>query len=134
MRFADWEVRLGEYLAANQKKPFRYGVHDCCKFSAEAVKAICGIDPMGRVKGYLGAKEARAIQREAGGLVKAVESAMQECGFSEILPMQARRGDVVMSNKSFGVVGCDGWNCAFVKLRGYTYLPLSSCSRAWRVE
>lgn len=95
-RFADWEARLAAYLEPLRTRPFGpYGRYDCCIFSADAVLAMTGVDPMpefrGRYRtriGYL-----RALKRYGAGTLAATIDAK----FARVPAALAQRGDLVMT-------------------------------------
>ena len=57
-------------------------------------------------------------------------------GWREVKPLQAQRGDVVMtlldSKATLGI--CLGSKVAFIGEVGFFFFPLHSCTRAWRIE
>lgn len=99
-RLPDWEARLAAYLAPLRAMPFAWGAHDCCTFTAGAVEAVTGVDPMpefrGRYRTRLGSL--RALRRFGAGTLEATIDAK----FARTHAAIAQRGDLVMSN---GVMG-----------------------------
>lgn len=134
IRSADWEERLGEYLAANNNAVFKYGKLDCALFAAGAVKAMTGADP---ARGFRGkyrsqASSIRAIRAAGFDSLAAV----MDSKFQDIPTAFAQRGDLVMDGAdSLGV--CIGRDALFVGEEagdaGLVRLPMASWSRAWRV-
>lgn len=112
--------------------PFRWGSHDCSLFACDVVEKLTGVDHgkdfRGRYKTERGA--ARMI-RDRGGLRKIATDALG----SEIPPLTAQRGDVVMAvengREALGI--CIGEKCAFVGIDGLTFQPMARVVAAWRV-
>ena len=46
MRKENWLECLNKYLDSVYDKPFEWGSHDCCHFSAACVEAMTGENPM----------------------------------------------------------------------------------------
>ena len=96
MRIKDWEVALDEYLVECASKEYKYGVHDCFKFVANAVKAQTGIDVMEKMK--------YKTLKKALGLIKGRNS--RECASSVLGEptgaLYASQGDVVLLPEAFG--------------------------------
>jgi hypothetical protein len=101
LRHADWEARLAAYLEPLRARPFEWGGHDCCIFSAGAVEAITGIDPMSEFRGHYHTRigSLRALKRFGAGALAPTLDAK----FPRIPPSSAQRGDVVMSGGLLGI-------------------------------
>lgn len=139
MRLPNWEEKLGKYIASMERKDFRYGVLDCCRFAAGAVEAIAGKNLMEEVPRYFGVQEARRLLKSLGGLEMAAETITLGFGLREVEPLKAQRGDMVLAylasgRPCMGVVSPNGWHCIFPALHGLARIPLRECARAWRVE
>lgn len=90
MRFANWPVRLADFIESRRETPFQWGKADCCLFAADAVLAMTGRDFAASFRNtYDSALSARRIIADAGGVPSLVP-------FAEIEPGYAQRGDVVM--------------------------------------
>lgn len=100
-RYPDWDARLAAYLEPLHARPFAWGTHDCCIFSAGAVEAMTGVDPMPEFRGrYTTAiGSARALTRYGAGTLEATLDGK----FEPIAPALAQRGDVVMSSGLLGI-------------------------------
>lgn len=139
-RFDDWPSRLEAVVDAARKVKFSYGTsgNDCCRFPADAVAAVTGVDHMAPFRGYrskLGAL--RAIRRYGGGgLGEALERWSRETGVEQVPLALARRGDVVVHETPEGpALGiCLGARFAAVKEpEGLVFFPMSAATAVWRV-
>lgn len=129
MRKSDWQSLLSAYLAAKRDEPFVYGVNDCCMFSAGAVEAITGINPMEEFIGKYksAASSVRALKDiGAGDLEKTLDGKFEECpiGF-------AQTGDLAFHDGCVGVVL--GSDAVFVSEDGLYRIDRSQWSKAWMV-
>jgi len=102
-RLPDWEARLAAYLEPLRLRPFAWGSHDCCLFTAGAVLAMTGVDPMpefrGRYSTAIGAE--RALRRYGAGSLDAT----LDTKFAGVAPALAHRGDIVMAGGLLGICG-----------------------------
>ncbi len=137
-RFPDWEVRLAQYLEPLRKVRFAWGRSararfDCCTFSAGAVKAMTGDDPMPEFRGaYASEEEAEAALKTigAGSLIRTMNAK-----FERVAPSHAHRGDIVMADGNLGIafgdvslhVGAEG------EREGLVRKPRATWRKAWRV-
>lgn len=84
---------LSALLAARRHAPFAWGVHDCCLFAADAIRAQLGTDPAQHLRGrYATALQAQRVIAMCGGSLQAIASA----ALGEPLrgPLLACSGDV----------------------------------------
>jgi hypothetical protein len=135
-RKPDWEARLAAYLEPLRARPFAWGQHDCCTFSAGAVAAMTDVDPMPEFRGrYTTAiGSARALRRFGRGTLAATLDAK----FERVEPAFAQRGDVVMSSGLLGIcmgpflvaVGREGDREGLVRIERARWVE----PRAWRVQ
>ncbi|WP_298810631.1 hypothetical protein [uncultured Sphingomonas sp.] len=134
-RLPDWEARLAAYLEPLRLRAFAWGEHDCCLFTAGAVLAMTGVDPMpefrGRYTTPIGA--GRALRRYGAGTLDAT----LDTKFAPIAPALAQRGDIVMTDGLLGIawgpflfgVGSEGEREGLVRVDRASWVdPL-----AWRV-
>lgn len=100
-RLPDWEARLAAYLESLRMRPFQWGRHDCCTFSAGAVEAMTGTDPMPEFRGRYSTAigSARALRRFGAGDL----AATMDQKFMRLPASLARRGDIVMTAGLLGV-------------------------------
>ena len=93
-RLPDWEERLAAYLEPLRTRPFEWGAHDCCTFTAGAVEAMTGVDPMPEFRGrYTTAiGSARALRRYGAGTLDATLDGK----FVRLDATLCHRGDLVM--------------------------------------
>jgi hypothetical protein len=133
MRRADWEIRLGDYLASVADRPFAWGNHDCALHSANAVLAMTGIDFAKRFRGRYRTAigSVRALKRYGAGTLEGTIDAM----FPTIGRAFAGRGDLVMHAGALGI--CVGGDGLFVGeeggAAGLVRIPRAAWSKAWRI-
>lgn len=135
-RLPDWETRLAAYLEPLRLLPFAWGTHDCTTFSAGAVMAMTGKDPMPEFRGHyrtaLGS--ARALRRiGAGDLTSTLDRK-----FERVAASLAQRGDIVRSSGLLGIclgsfmvaVGSEGDHEGLIRLERARWVEPA----AWRVQ
>jgi hypothetical protein len=128
----DWPERLHGYVEAMRDVPFDWAANDCARFTAGAVEAMTGDNPM-RVFDYTNRLGAERLIRSAGTLDALVNRVLGE----PIHSAMAGRGDVVIADLEEGpTVGiCLGEQCAFVTDPvGITFRSRAVIRSAWRVE
>ncbi len=139
-RFKDWELRLTRFMASASQMRFKWGAHDCCLFAADGVKAITGVDPALPFRGtYTGSRGAHKIVNQYGGgtVGELVAKVLEDGGFSEIDPLRAMAGDVVLvTGTAVGpAVGICVGSRVVVPRRGLGLerFELITGLRAWRI-
>jgi hypothetical protein len=125
-RVSDWEAKLSDYIASMLGEPFVWGVNDCCTFSAGAVEAITGIDPIPEYRGKY--DTALGSVRALGG--KKLEQVMDD-KFPELPIGFAQRGDLAMMDGCVGVVMGD--YALFVSEDGLERIKRPMWDKAWSV-
>ena len=143
VRHSDWQFLLQEFLLRAQYKPFSYGSHDCCLFVADAINVMTGFDPAAEFRGRYHSRfgALRQIFAHGGRSVGDVAAYVaRQCGFSEDVPMRARRGDMVLmevrtdyGDSAAGIVGLNGASAIIVTEMGLWCVHLQFASRAWHV-
>ncbi len=128
-----WESELSAFIDSRRRSEFSWGTHDCCAFTAEAVRRMTGFDAMAQHAGYSTAIGAERVIHAAGGIERIPEIA----GLARLeIVKLARRGDVVAveldGRTSLGI--CCGELSAFAGKTGIAFRPTLSCVAAWRVE
>lgn len=131
-RLPDWQQRLTDYLRAHHARPFAWGRWDCAIFTAGAVRAMTGRDPMRGLRGYRtlaeGLRKARA--RGLEDHVAAVAAT-----FPEIHPAFAGPGDIAVvpgaPGLALGLV--QGPQVYVLGDRGLGLMSLTEAQRAFRV-
>lgn len=113
MKHPDWHNRLITVIRAAEKRPFLWGVHDCCLFAADCAEAMSGVnyaaDWRGTYDSETGAK--KALLRGGGSLEKVLANNLDE------VPVKlAQRGDIA-------VVENAGARCAGVIYSGAVWVP-----------
>lgn len=90
-RLDDWPERLMATIAVHQAAPFTWGQHDCATFFADCVAAVSGVDPFAEFRPWTSEHSAlRALAKS--GSASVAEFVAQN--FDEIVPADARRGDI----------------------------------------
>jgi len=129
MRRPDWDIRFNEYLIAVRDREFRYGVHDCCIFAADAIHEMTGVDPMAEFRGrYDSVETGRQALREigAGTLLKTLYKK-----FGKPLPGAfGCKGDLAWYNGALGIVL--GPQAIFIGIDGYKLVPLAKLDRIFK--
>lgn len=125
-RHSAWETKLAEYIADKRGKPFVWGENDCCTFSAGAVEAMTGEDPMPEFRGKYDTAlgSARALGK------KSLEEVLDE-KFEEVPIGFAQRGDLAWFTDCVGVVA--GGYAWFVGEDGLERVERSMWDKAWRI-
>ncbi|EMG7888081.1 hypothetical protein V5L74_001813 [Enterobacter hormaechei] len=113
MKHPDWHNRLIAVIRAAEKRPFLWGEHDCCLFSADCAEAMTGDNFAdgwrGTYDSETGAK--KALLRSGGSLEKVLAKYLDE------VPVKmAQRGDIA-------VVENAGTRCAGVIYGGAVWVP-----------
>lgn len=137
-RYPDWETRLADYIEPLRNVrfawgKFRRGKFDCCTFSAGAVKAMTGEDPIPEFRDtYASEEEALAALKTIGQgtLIRTMNAK-----FARVAPSLAHRGDIVMVDGNLGIafgdislhVGAEG------DRQGLVRKPRAAWRKAWRV-
>lgn len=134
-RLPDWEARLAAYLEPLRARAFAWGEHDCCTFTAGAVEAMTGVDPMPEFRGRYSTAigSARALTRYGAGTLDATLDGK----FERVPAALAHRGDVVMSGGLLGIgmgafliaVGSQGDHEGLVRIDRAAWVQAA----AWRV-
>lgn len=141
MRIDGWEQRLADLIVSAQTRAFQYGTWDCCRFAADAIKALTGIDPY--AEEFQGQRPGEAdcfsAIDQAGGILPLAQRIANRCGFAKVRPVQAQRGDVVLGKiddrPTLGV--CVGSRVVFAMLpKGLQALSVRDprLVRAWRIS
>lgn len=129
-RYPNWPVRLNEYILESEKKTFKLGKHDCCTFTAGAIKAITGEDPMKEFRGqYNDWKSAKDALDEIGydNLYKTLA---KKFGPS-ILGVKGQKGDLAFYEGACGIIL--GRYAMFLGENGYVFVLLRHLQRAFRI-
>jgi hypothetical protein len=137
-RLPHWEMLLEGWHKVAGTRPFLWGKSDCCLTACDAVLAITGIDPAGELRGRChDRRSAIRVMRDyaGGGVEKTVATAFAACGFGDVPPLFARRGDcgLISTDDGPALAVCMGKNWAAQGKDGLVYVPLQDGLRAWRV-
>lgn len=130
-RSTNWPTFLAEYVEERRSVPFEYGVHDCCRFAAGAVRAITGEDPMASFT-YRNKAQALRLIAADGALEKLLRDTL---GPPLESPAFAKRGDVTLADLDNGpTVGIVlGVNAAYAAETGVLLLPTRLARLAWGI-
>ena len=138
IRLPDWEQRLNSYIERVGLTKFKYGTHDCIKFSAGAFKMVTGLNAMEGIEKYSNAKEALARLEEYKGVFEAVNTALLKHPVEEKEVTLAITGDIVGlynqdGEETVGVV-YDMGSIAVVGKKGLEFISLqNNAIKCWSV-
>jgi hypothetical protein len=135
-RLQNWPKLFAEKIDELSAKPFVWGEHDCCLFSADVIAAITGIDPMEKLRGtYSTAYGAHKAIDDLGGLESAADALTSAHGWGEIAPAFMGRGDLAIFNHlngtSLGI--CDGAFILGTSESGLVSVPRAVAIKSWRI-
>lgn len=125
IRFPDWPGRLDAFLASVRARAFVWGEHDCGLFTADAVLAMTGTDIAADYRNTY------STAREAVSLRVAADDIAQRFDIKPQAVKLARRGDVVVIEKAFGV--CLGRVAAAPASTGLEFPTMRNATAAWRI-
>jgi len=125
-RVSTWEYLLSRYIISIRKQPFAWGTHDCCTFSAGAVEAMTGEDPMPEFRGKYDTALGSARVLDGRSLEQVIDEKFEETpiGF-------AQRGDLALFDDCVGVVA--GHYAWFVGEDGLERVERAMWDKTWRV-
>ncbi len=132
MKLPNFVVRLALFTEERRKTPYAWGTNDCVTFSADAVWAITGEDPIADIRGTWSDEEgAQAVLEAQGGLIAACDAR-----YERVDRNFAQRGDLCLikdanGNPSLGV--CIGADAAAPGETEMLMTPVSKARLAWRV-
>lgn len=124
------ETALDRLIRAAERRPFKWGEHDCCTFAAACVEARTGRRLA--LPQWGSEAEAQGLLAERGGLHGAVTKLLGE----PVPPLMARAGDVVLALDAEGrelLAVCAGSVLVAPAARGLSAMPLTAGRHAWRV-
>ena len=134
-RVLDWETRWAALLAHMERRPFAWGVADCCTFAAANVEALTGVAPMRFSEAWKTQGQALWEVIHQGGIRFALGHLF---GDPLLTPLLAQRGDLVLieqvADPSWpGLAVCEaGTWCAPGPL-GLQRGPIEQAQTAWPV-
>ena len=145
-RVDNWPQELEAYIRSIQDKPFKWGEHDCVLGALGCAEAILKADFTSNIRGKyttaLGAAKRMKVLFGAVELPNAADAFRSHTGSEPIQATFAQRGDIVEAEvqlpdgglaPALGFIGLDNRYGLFVGPAGLTKIPISQCSRAWRV-
>ena len=139
-RFQDWQIFLGEAVAAADRMPFAWGTNDCCLFVADCIRAMTGTDLGASFRGKYddpaSAMALIAFATDGGGVEQLVEQLCRENDMGEVEVAYAQRGDIALhdveAGPAAGIIYGDG-ALYLSEALGLVAVPRASIRRAWRV-
>jgi hypothetical protein len=133
-RLSNWPRLLADFIESRRNVPFAWGTNDCCTFAADALMAIHGDDPMKHLRGtYADAPGAFEIIGTADDLPNVAGEILADCGFREVEPAFAGRGDPVCVMLERPTCGVHLGNLiAAPGEQGLVFLPPREIVKAWR--
>lgn len=128
----DFEALI-EFINSRQPLPHAWGRHanDCCSFPIQAVEAMTGRNPVGRLT-WTSRRGAMRVIGRLGGLEKAIDRY-----FARIAPSMAMRGDIAgVPHPQFGIhpMIVDGATLVGPGERGLMRLPRRAMVVAWSAD
>jgi hypothetical protein len=97
-RLLDWETRLSDLILERLNQPFKWGVHDCALWAADARLAVTGVDAAAGYRGtYRTAKGALRRLRRVDGVGTPAEAADKHWG-PRLRPALVKVGDPVAAD------------------------------------
>jgi hypothetical protein len=115
------------HAAAARARRFRWGRHDCVRFTAAWVKTCTGQDLLAPHR-YASRREAMALMAELGAGSPADLAARH---LAEIAPALAQVGDLAEVDGALGIVA--GEAIYVLTARGLGLVPLTRARRAFRI-
>lgn len=132
-RLPDWSERLFACLVAHQGRPFVWGETDCATLFADAVAAVTGADPLAAHRPWDSQRAAGRVLLRSGC---ASVLAFVERHFDEIVPADARRGDIGFTTAAHPLMSpaiVTGAEAVSRDETGWLVLPRSALVRAFKV-
>lgn len=132
LRLPDWPERLAAVVAWHRRHDFAWGRFDCGTLFSDAATAVTGDDPLG---GFTWTNEREALRflvtHKAPSMIEFVAR-----GFDEIVPSDARRGDVGWTELT-GPLVCPaiitGAEAVSRDQNGWIVIPREQITRAFKV-
>lgn len=131
MRLPNWQERFSDFGKVRASMPFAWGSNDCCTFSAAAVEAVTGVNPMATVAPYATETAALRLIAAAGGL----QALAAEYLGASVAPLMASVGDVVLVlNEGREMLAvCNGTIAAAPGEVGVVMVGMDAALAAWRI-
>lgn len=128
-----WEIALAECMTSGLKVEHEWGSHDCVTFAADCVKAQTGEDPLGDLRGSYDSPLTAAKVIKGMGANSLGDALAKH--LTEILPGDARRGDVVVcwSDDHDFVAVVERHTAVGPGPTGTVHIPLVQIKRAFKI-
>jgi len=132
-RHPDWPHRLAAAITVARITPFAWSRNDCPTFAFDTRRALTGEDAAALWRGRYGSYSGglRLMRRLGWPSLAAMGDAL--LGAPLATPLLAQRGDIVLSADGRGFGVCTGAQAVGMAPSGLVTLPLTTCTRAWRV-
>jgi hypothetical protein len=131
-RVDNWPGKLNEYINATRDNKFEWGTHDCCTWTAGAVKVLTGEDHMLQYMGTYNDKETADELIDSLGYGDLYRALIEIFGPPLEGGAGGQRGDVAFYEGCCGIV--IGRHGMFIGEDGYTLVPLLSVQRIFKVN
>ena len=136
-RLPNWQTLLSDYLLSVDLQPFKYGSLDCGSFTAGAILAMTGVDPIAEIRGtYRTRKAAFAAIRSlsnASTMEGVADYLTERYGLAETPVLCAHRGDPVLighgAKSSMGIVAMHSGEILSPGEKGIYRLPIHTATR-----
>jgi hypothetical protein len=127
--------KLESFIAAEARKPFRFGETDCGSTADRWVRLALGFSPMAAYgMAYSGPQEAQEWLSAPGGLAVAFNRVMRASGLRRTKEPQPGDIGLVFAGKGRLAVAIHAGRCWFSHdERGVIAAPLDAVWKAWRV-
>lgn len=133
----NWAILLSKYLQKVENRQFRWGSHDCIMHSANAVKAMTGVNLSKGFKYKTKAKAYKIIAEQFEGNLDVLVSSFLGEPREDV--RKAKRGDVVRITfkklKTYGVVDDTGRFAVMITPKdGLIRIPIRDIEIYWRLN
>ena len=131
-----WPELLADFIEERRGLPFSFTENNCGLFAADWLLALLGVDVAADWRGLPSSFEVVRKIKAAGGADTAFAVAASGNGWEEVAPSLAQRGDIMSTQTKHGAAlgVCIGKAAAFMQKNGPGFVPLATCSRAWRIN
>ncbi len=129
-RIDNWDVALNKYIVSVKDTPFEYGTHDCCTFTAGAVKAITGVDYMREFRGMYSCVDSADEALATIGNKDLFRTLIRKFG-KPLKGIYGHKGDVAFNEGCCGIV--IGKYAMFISAGGYGIITISHVQRIFRI-
>ncbi|MCW3782124.1 DUF6950 family protein [Defluviimonas salinarum] len=134
IRMPAWELALTQAIESARSSPFAWGVHDCASWVFDLRRDLTGGEDVAALwRGRYQTQRGAALVMRRLGWASLEDGARTLLGAPLGTVHLAQRGDLVLSSDGAALGICLGARAAFLGPEGLTFVPVSTCSLAWRV-